>query len=111
MIEVVEIDEEIHGIYVDIVKSLKAYFKRDRNCKKTLDILSTVFPPIGKDYDFDGIFAIEKNKNNTDYLLSNVWTQIQEMQYQILKHFMIRFQDYSKVILLATLNMDIMKII
>ena len=26
MIEVVEIDEEIHGIYVDIVKSLKSLF-------------------------------------------------------------------------------------
>jgi hypothetical protein len=94
IIEVVEIDEEIHGVYVDIVKSLKTFFKTDRNCKKTLDILSTVFPPIENDYDFAGIFAIEKNKKNTTYLLSNVWTQIQEMQYQI---FEIFYDTFSKL--------------
>ena len=95
-IEVVEIDEEIHGVYVDIVKSLKSFFKTDRNCKKTLDILSTVFPPIENDYDFAGIFAIEKNKKNTTYLLSNVWTQIQEMQYQIFEIFYDTFSQLFK---------------
>ena len=58
--------------------------------------MSTVFPPIGKDYDFAGIFAIEKNKKNTDYLLSNVWTQIQEMQYQIFETFYDTFSGLFK---------------
>merc|ERR1712146_236142 len=43
-----------------------------------------------------GIFAIEKNKKNTTYLLSNVWTQIQEMQYQIFEIFYDTFSQLFK---------------